>query len=246
VRNLGTIPAVGVVAREIPQYHSNEANRVAHVLSLTTTRGTCTSRRPVRCQLGTLAPGATVTIRSRTQVLVAAQLRSIVVVSSNTPETNTTNNMAIAALTTHLPRPVVHARVSAPPIGRVGTRLVYRVSVIGGGRAGATSVRLCTRPPNSLISVRAAGTFAYRGLRCRSVARLGRGRSMGFTVSALASARGHLFPFARATAVGVARPSRAVTRVLVLGPAVACPARAPVAKAPATGSPKAPLAHAAC
>jgi hypothetical protein len=168
------------------------------------------------------------------------------VVSSSTPETNTANNMAIAALTSHLPRPVVHARVTAPPVGRVGTRLVYRVSVTGGGSPGATSVRLCTRPPSSPISVRAPGTFAYRGLRCRSFAGLGRGRSIGFTVSPLASARGHLFPFARATAVGVARPSRAVTRVLVLGPAVACPARAPAAKGPATGSRKAPLAHGVC
>jgi hypothetical protein len=145
-----------------------------------------------------------------------------------------------------MPRPVVHARVSAPPIGRVGTALSYRVSVTGGGKSGATSVRLCTRPPSSPIEVHAAGTFAYRGLRCRSVGRLGSGRSMGFTVSALASARGHLFPFARATAVGIARPSRAVTRVLVLGPAVACPARARGVKAPGSASRKAPLAHAAC
>jgi choice-of-anchor A domain-containing protein len=247
VRNRGTNPAVGVVAREIPQYHPAQANSVARVLSLTTTRGTCTSRPPVRCKLGTLAPGATVTIRSRTRVLVAAPLRSIVMVSSDTKETNTANNMAIASLTTFLPKPVVHAHVSAPPIGRVGKHLRYRVSVTGGGKSGATSVRRCTRPPRSLIAVHAPGTIAYRGLRCRSVGRFARGRSLGFTVSALASARGRLFPVARATAVGVARPSRAATRVLVLGPAVACPARARHARSRASGqAQKAPVAHAAC
>ena len=100
VRNIGDEPAHGVVAREIPQYHKAQANEVAKVLSLTTTAGTCTQRRPVRCSLGTLAPGATVTVRTRSRILVLAALRSIVVVSSQTPETNTANNMAQANLTT--------------------------------------------------------------------------------------------------------------------------------------------------
>jgi hypothetical protein len=241
VRNAGSKTAVGVVAREIPEYHPKQANVVAHVLRLTTTRGKCTSRRPVRCSLGTLAPGATVTIRTRTRVLAAASLRSIVTVSSDTPETNTANNMAIALVTAVAPPAVIAARVVATPVVHLGQRVRYRVAVTGGGKAGATSVRLCTRPPMSLVAVRAPGTIAYRGLRCRTAAALGAGRSMSFTVTGVASAPGHLFPFAHATAVDVGRPARAVTRVLVLGTRVACPALARSARRH-----RPPTARAAC
>jgi hypothetical protein len=63
---------------------------------------------------------------------------------------------------------------------------------------------------------------------------------LSFTVSGLASARGHLFPFARATAVDAAT-AHAITRVRVLGPLVACPVMAGVAQG---GRP--PTARAAC
>ena len=240
VRNLGHAPAVGVVAREVPQYHPTRANSVAHVLSLTTTRGHCTSRRPVHCDLGTLAPGDTVTIRSRTQVLVAAPLRSIVVVSSDTSETNTTNNIAIALVTSFAPTAKIRAGISAPPVVHVGQRLRYRVTVTS-GTTSAHAVRLCTKTPATLIAVRAPGTFAYRGLRCATADHLGAGRSLAFTVSGLASARGHVFPSTSATAVDAARPAHASTRVVVLGPVLACSAIARRATTPG-----APRARAAC
>lgn len=243
VRNIGLKPAVGVVAREIPQFHPDQANRVARVLSVSTTQGTCTNRRPVRCTLGTLAPGASVTIRSRDRILVAGRLRSVVTVSSDTKETNTANNMSVATLVSLAPRAIVHADVSAPPVVHVGKSLSYHVRVTGGGQAGATSVRLCTRPPTSMVQAHAPGTFRYRGMLCRSASRLGSGQSLSFTVSGLASAHGHVFPFARATAVDVARAEHAVTRVLVLRPAVACPASAGRG---ALRSTKPPTAHAAC
>ncbi|MGZ4165458.1 MAG: collagen-binding domain-containing protein [Solirubrobacteraceae bacterium] len=223
IHNRGRRSAVGVVAREVPEYHPRQADSVAHVLKLTTTRGRCTSRRPVHCSLGTLAPGATVTIRSVTRVLVAASLRSIVVVSSDTPETNTANNMAIALVTTTSPTAALAAHVAAPPVVHVTQRLRYRVSVTPRGKAGAASVRLCTKAPASLLAVRAPGTVIFNGQRCRTAAFLAAGRTLSFTVSGLASARGHVFPFARATAVDVV-PARAATRVLVLGPLVACTA----------------------
>ncbi|HEY6525778.1 MAG TPA: collagen-binding domain-containing protein [Solirubrobacteraceae bacterium] len=225
VRNVGQLPAVGVVAREIPQYHPAQANTVAHVLSLTTTRGHCTAGRPVHCDLGTLAPGTTVTIRTRTRVLVAASLRSIVVVSSDTAETNTTNNMSIARVTSFAPTANIRAGISAPPLVHVGQRLRYRVTVTS-GTTGAHAVRLCTKTPATLIAVHAPGTFAYHGRRCATAAHLGAGRSLSFTVSGLASARGHVFPSTTATAVDAARPAGASTHVVVLGPVVACTATA--------------------
>ena len=240
VFNLGDEPAVGTVVREIPQYHPAQANRVAHVLALTTTAGTCTQRRPVRCSLGTLAPGASVTIRTRTRILVAAALRSIVVVSSETDDTNTTNNMAAANVRSYLPPSAIQAHISAPPSGRVGAQLSYVVSVSGGPPAGASTVRLCTQPPSSFVQVRAPGTFKYRGLYCRDYTRIGRDQSVAFTIYGFPSATGRLRASAHATAVDVAQPSRATVTILVAS-AAACPAAVRTA---VRGRP--PTAHAAC
>lgn len=244
VRNRSHVSADNVVAREIPQYRPAHANSVARVLSLTTTRGHCTHRRPVRCELGTLAPGAVATIRTRTRLLVPGFLRSVVTVSSRTPETNTANNMAIAAVTAVAPKVVLHARVSAPRVTRVGTRIAYHVSVTAGGTAGATSVRLCTRVPTNLFRIRSSGTIRYRGMLCRNLSHLGRGHSIGFTTSGVASAHGHLFPSAHATALGAT--SHAVTHILVLGPLVACPSRAGGDGLPAASTEQPPTARAAC
>jgi hypothetical protein len=237
VRNIGDEAAVGTVAREIPNLRPNRANTVAHVLSLTTTAGRCTQIRPVRCALGTLAPGATVTIRTRTRVLLAGALTSTVTVSSQTPETNITNNTASANVTATTPAPAIRAGIGAPPTGHVGTGLSYQVSVRVGGPAGAALVRLCTRPPSGFVLVRAPGTFRFRGLYCRNYSSLPAGRTVSFPVYGFPSRTGRLLALARATAVGVKRPSRAVAPIQVAGPAVACtarsqtPGRRPIARA---------------
>jgi choice-of-anchor A domain-containing protein len=243
VRNIGEEAAEGVIAREIPQFRPSNPNSVARVLSLTTTSGRCTQRRPVRCQLGTLAPGAVVTIRTRTRVLVAATLRSVVVVSSNTPETNTANNMAEAGVRTFLTATAIRARISAPAYVPFGRRLTYRVTVTGGAPSGATSVRLCTRPPTSLIEVRAPGASSVAGRYCRDIGVLGRGRSTSFLVSALAAHSGPLTLYALATAASLTSPSRDSTTVLVGAP----PACAAVDRAhtPPPNVTK-PVAHVAC
>ncbi len=240
ISNLGDAAAVGATAREIPEYRPRAANTVAHVLSLTTTSGTCNRRRPVRCSLGTLASGATVTIRTRTRILVAATLTSTVTVSSQTSDTNTTDNTAAARVTTTLRPASIRAGISAPATGRVGASLTYEASVRGGGPAGATTVRLCTRPPSGFVQVRAPGTFRFRGLYCQDFGRVGAGRSVSFRVSGFPSRTGRLLASARATAIGVARPSRASAPIDVAGP-VACTA---ASRAPRGGP--GPPAHAAC
>ncbi|HEY1716270.1 MAG TPA: collagen-binding domain-containing protein [Solirubrobacteraceae bacterium] len=249
VRNIGSKAAVGVVTREIPQFHPAVANSVAHVLTQTTTRGHCTSRRPVRCALGTLAPGMTVTIRSRARILVAQSLRSVLIVSSETAETNTTNNTSIAPVTGFAPTPKIGVSIGPRATVHVGQRVRYRVSVTGGGKAGAASVRLCTKVPATLIAAHAPGTLKFGGQLCRTTAHLGARSTLSFTVSALAWARGHLSPSAAATASDIARPVRAVTRIHVLGPLVACASsmRAPaLARTAAMTHRPPPRARAAC
>jgi choice-of-anchor A domain-containing protein len=241
IRNLGDADAVGAVAREIPRFRAARANTVAHVLSLTATTGTCGRIRPVRCSLGTIAPGATVTIRTRTRILVEARLTSTVTVSSQTPETNTTNNTGSATVTATPRRASIRAGISAPPTGHVARRLIYEVSVRSGGPGTANTVRLCTRPPTGFVQVRAARTFRFRGLYCRDFGHVAAGRSVSFRVSGFPSRTGRLRAAARATAVGVARPSHVSAPIDVAAPAVACPASA---RARRPGA--APTAHAAC
>jgi choice-of-anchor A domain-containing protein len=246
VRNLGRDAAVAVVAREIPPAYPNEYDRVSRVLALTTTAGHCTQRRPVRCMLGTLAPGATVTIRTRTRILVAANLRSIVVVSSDTDDPNIANNMAEAGVTASA-HTTVRAGISASSSVPFVTRFAYRATVTGTSSTTALDVRLCTRPPSSLLQVQAPMTFSFRGLYCLDITRLAPGQTVGFNVSAIPSRSGRLIVSDRATVAGLSRVSHASAPVLV-GPTTPCPSAGDARLTPATrrATPPAPTARAAC
>ena len=224
VRNLGPLSAVGTVVREVPQFRPLESNRVARVLSVTASKGRCTNVRPVRCALGTLAPGEEVVVRARVRVLVANALRSVVVVTSTTPDSNATNNADVAGVVTRRRPAAISAGISAPATGRVGLRFSYRVTATGRGSEGASFVRLCAPPTETITEVQAPGTFRYRGARCRDYRRVGRGTTVGFTLSGVPAANGRLPLSARANALDLARAARASARVLVGG--APCPARA--------------------
>ena len=224
MRNLGPLSAAGTVVREVPQFRPLESNRVARVLSVSASKGRCIHVRPVRCALGTLAPGEEVVVRARVRVLVANALRSDVVVTSTTPDSNATNNADVAGVVTRRRPAAIAAGISAPATGRVGVRFNYRVSATGRGSQGASFVRLCAPPTETITEVQASGTFRYRGARCRDYRRVGRGTTVGFTLSGVPAANGRLPLSARANALDLARAERASTRVLVGG--VACTARA--------------------
>ena len=189
VRNLGNAPAVGAVLRELPQLRPADERRVADIVSLSVSQGDCRHRRPIRCTLGRVRPGAQVTVRTRARVNLAATLRSVVYVSSRSPESNTTNNTGVAPLTATAPTNL-RVRIAAPPFGRVGARFQYRVSVTGTGSRGAEQVRLCAPRPDDVTGVRAAGTFGYNGARCRNIPRLPAGKTVSFTVTAVPTAPG--------------------------------------------------------
>ena len=225
VRNAGPVAAARVVLREIPQYRALQASRVVRVLSLSTSAGRCTDSRPVRCELGTMAPGAQVVVRSRTRVLVAAPLQSVVFASTPTPESNTTNNTALAPVLVRERAPHLHVGISAPASGRVGVGLRYRVSVTGTGRHGARNVRLCAPHAATLTEIHADGTFAVRSARCRDIRDLPRGRTVSFAVSGVPAARGLLRLTAVASAIELSGTERAVARVPIGGPAACGSAR---------------------
>jgi choice-of-anchor A domain-containing protein len=220
VRNHGPLPAIGVVAREIPQVAPRHPNQVATILGVKPSlRATslCTSTRPVRCGPATLAVGAEATIRVRARMLQAGAYKSVVVVSSVTPDNNTTNNAAASGLVVTRPANVA-VGVRAPAVTRVGEPVAYRVVARGTGSDGAEAVRFCHRPPADLLITSAPGTFLYRGRVCRDVSRLGRGQRASFTVHAIAAARaaGRTLRL-RATATAPdARPAAGSDRIAVI------------------------------
>jgi hypothetical protein len=179
------------------------ADRVAHVLRVSATRGTCRGPRPVRCRLGNLQPGQAVTIRARTRVLVPGRLQSVIFASGTSPETNTTNNQGVAGLRVTPARLRLRVRVAAPAFGRVGTALSYRVSVTPS--RGARAVRLCARVPASFTGATAAGAVRRGGSLCRTFARVAAGATAGFAVRAVPAAGGPIALPAVARAPGAAR-----------------------------------------
>ena len=121
---------------------------------------------------------------------MVAALRSIVVVSSDTP-TRTPPTTAEANVTT-FSHANVTAQITAPPTAHVAAPLSYRVLATLGRKSQATALRLCTRPPASFVQVKAPGTFGYRGVYCRDYGHVLPGRSVSFLVSAFPSATGRL------------------------------------------------------
>ncbi len=189
IRNLGTLPATGVLASELPQANPLHPDRVAGVLSVSALAGSCTRVRPVTCRLGTLQPGADIVVRARVKPLITGPLTSIVRVTSQTPDLNTTNNIAAAGLVVVRASTRLSVTVSAPARSAAGAPFSYRVGVRVGHAAAAREVRLCQRPTAGLLIASAPGTFRWHGSICRDFHRIRGGASAGFTVSAVAEAR---------------------------------------------------------
>jgi choice-of-anchor A domain-containing protein len=220
VRNLGPLPADGAVVREIPQVDPRHPNQVAQILGVTPTiRATspCTSTRPVRCGPATLAVGAEAVVRVRARMLRAGAYQSVTVVSSLTPDTNTTNNAAVSGLVVTRPSRVAVA-VHAPAVARVGEPVSYRVVARGTGKDGAESVRFCQRPPPRLLMTSAPGTFRHRGRVCRDVSRLRRGQRASFVVHAIpaSSAGGRRLRLLATATAPEARPAVGSDRIAVI------------------------------
>jgi Domain of unknown function DUF11 len=224
VRNYGPLPAVGALAREIPQVDPRRPNQVARVLAVNAgTRAVgCTSERPVSCGGATLPVGAQVVIRVRARMLLAGLFKSVIVATSLTPDPNTTNNLSVNGLAVTRPADIA-VGVDAPPLARVGEPVSYRIVARGTGRDGAHSVRFCHRPPARLLMTSAPGTFRYRGRVCRDVSRLARGRRASFVVHAIpaSSAGGRTLPLRATASAPDARTAVGRDRIAVVAQAFA-------------------------
>jgi hypothetical protein len=177
-------------------------NRVVRILSVSGP-GSCTQKRPVTCQLGTMALGQEHALRAGVRPLVLGSLTSVVRVTSCTPEVNTTNNVASAGIVVAA---TLKVAVAAPTRALVGALMRYQVRAHVGSRAPASFVRICQRPPQGLLVTSAPGTFRYRGSICRDLESIEHSGSAGFTVYAVpgAATAGHTLSLpAQASAPGI-------------------------------------------
>lgn len=190
IRNQGVSSAANVVVRELPQQDPAGPNEDIRILSVDGVPAgqSCTSARPIRCPLGTMTPGAAVTVVAKGEVLVPGSLRSIVFAATTTPESNLTNNAASDGIVALHPAEPLRVRVVAPAVVAAGTALSYRVSVTA-TRKSVAQVHLCHRPSSRLLVTSTGGAHRARDLICLDIATLRGGQTRSFTVRAIASAR---------------------------------------------------------
>lgn len=221
VRNVGTRAANAVVVRELPQADPSHPNRVVRLVSVTAGTYRCTARRPASCALGTLQPGAKVTIVAKGRMLVAGSFKSVVEVSSPTPESNLTNNVGMDGVVVRATTPPLRVRVRAPRVVHAGDRVTYRVSVRA-PRRGVDAVQLCHRPARGLLVMSAPGTHRLGARVCLDISHLKAGATRSFLVHAVASAqyagRSVLLP-ASADSPDRARAARGLARTAIVNEA---------------------------
>jgi choice-of-anchor A domain-containing protein len=217
IRNIGTRAANAVVVRELPQADPNHPNRIVRLVSVRASgRFACNGRRPVSCQLGTLQPGARVTVVAEGEMLRTGSYKSVVTVSSPTPESNLTNNTGMDGVV--VGAAPLRVTVRSPRSVHTGDRVSYRVSVRAPA-GGVDAVRLCHTPTRGLLVSSAPGTRRSGRRICLDISHLASGATRAFTVHAVASAqyagRSVLLP-AAAAAPGLARAARGASRTAIV------------------------------
>ena len=138
-------------------------------LSTTTSRGSCSrSGAVVTCQLGTLASGATATIKICVKTTVAGTVTNTAVVSSSTSDPNGANNTDSELTTVQAPQQKADLSVSksdSPDPVNVGSTLTYTITVKNNGPQSAQSVKLVDTLPGGLTYL---STTTSRGSCSRS------------------------------------------------------------------------------
>jgi uncharacterized repeat protein (TIGR01451 family) len=85
------------------------------LVSASASQGSCTAKPPVRCELGSLASGASATVTLVTRPKIAGRISNTASVSAATPDPDTNNNSATAATAVNGP-PCVVPNVKRKPL----------------------------------------------------------------------------------------------------------------------------------
>jgi uncharacterized repeat protein (TIGR01451 family) len=188
------------------------------VSSVRTSAGSCTRRIPVRCSLGTIAPGTrvTVTVVARHWQLGCGQRNAVSAVGAGADAAPAGNVATVAVCASRIGlRLVKRADRRSVAAGRL---ISYTIRTANPTRGVARGVRTCDRLPAGLVHVSSAPRAKLRGGRwCWRPATLGprQVRRYRITVRALPGARGRKVNRATVPASAQARAARAQSAVRV-------------------------------
>jgi uncharacterized repeat protein (TIGR01451 family) len=151
------------------------------VRSVRASQGSCTKTAPLRCALGTLRSGQTVTIKVVAQPLRAGTLKNSASVTSDVPDTNPRNNIDGANVTVRGLLKITKA-ASAKTV-RAGGTLSYRITVTNASSFALRSVKVCDKLPDGLV-YRSATPKAKlsKGTYCWTIKTLGAKQHKAITV----------------------------------------------------------------
>ncbi len=177
VRNDASTPATNVVVIDTPSLPVT-------VTSAKSTRGTCTTTVPIRCELGTLPPHAVVAIRITMIPLTAGELTNQATVIADggdrRPEDNT--DAVVGASVNSIRTTLSVTKTSDVAATNPGRSVWFTLRVRNTGRHTATDVRVCDRPPagTSFVSLRGGRLVGRR--TCFTLAVLKTGDSAVYRV----------------------------------------------------------------
>jgi uncharacterized repeat protein (TIGR01451 family) len=213
--NRGNGPATNAVVRDVlPE-------ELAYV-SATTSAGSCAGGQTVVCSVGTVQPGAAVTVRVVTRLRAGGSVTNRATASSDEPDKNPADNTA-----------TVITGSSVAPVGRVtkragsrtaarGSTVDYRITVRNPGPGRMRDAQLCDRLPSGLTYVAGSARPAARlraGVLCWTLRNLPAGASRTVRLKARVAAdarRARLTNIAVLSASGM-RPVRGRATVPVRG-----------------------------
>jgi uncharacterized repeat protein (TIGR01451 family) len=155
VRNDGPATATGVTVLE-------ELDASVRLESATASRGTCAaSVGGVRCDLGTLAAGATATVTMRVTPTTQGTIAARAAVQGNEPDADTLDNSARVQTRVDPAADLSVTLTDTPDPARLHRRLAYRAEVANAGPSSAGTATVSVTLPSAvrLLSVSAPGAF---------------------------------------------------------------------------------------
>jgi uncharacterized repeat protein (TIGR01451 family) len=194
IRNNGPGAATDVQVIDTP-------SQPVRIRSVRTSVGRCTTTVPVRCALGTLAGGASATVRIVAQPLAAGTLRNSASVTGDEPDPRADNN--IDGTSTKVHGLLKIKKTSSAKSVRAGGTLTYKIRVTNASAFALRSVRVCDDLPNGLVFVSSTPKAKLvKGRHCWTIRALGAKKSKTFTLKArvLRGAGGRKVNVATATA----------------------------------------------
>jgi hypothetical protein len=176
VRNIGAAAAPDVIL-------TDTVNARVRVVAVRTSQGSCRRGNPLRCSLGRIPAGGSVTIRAVVRHREPGRRqRNVASATGNGTDANRANNRDAVSVRVSKIRLRVSKLASAAVVSS-GQSFGYRIRVRNPSRGVARRVRVCDRLPAAVVYVSSTPRVRPRaGRLCWTIGRLGPGESRSFRV----------------------------------------------------------------